>query len=413
MPDSLFGNFPDIDKLLEKLLNNPYRSSEFTNLHIHTPFSFSAFSSVSEAVKLAYEQNIKILGISDFNTTKGYKEFTNHCLKRRIFPVCCMETIALSIEDQKQNIRWNDPSNPGRIYFSGKGLKYPLEISPETSQRLERLSEAMGNRTHKMLNKLNEHLKQVLPDIKLDYEYIRDNMTKGTVRERHLAKALQQSLYDKFSDTKQLKEAIAKLYDTSGKADVNDKVSIQNELRSNLLKAGKVAFVEEKPESYLSMEEAKNLMLDMGGIPCYPVLADDSKGELNEAEKTPDYLCDQLLDKGIYCVEFIPTRNRIELLKDYVSVFRDNGIIMVAGTEHNTPKMESMVPMCKGDVPMDEELKEIFWKGACIIAGHQFLISINEDGFVDNNGERTIKDNSQLESLGEAVVSYYMENTKE
>ena len=60
----------------------------------------------------------------------------------------------------------------------------------------------------------------------------------------------------------------------AGETDVcglKDEVKVQNAIRAHLMKIGKPAFVE---ESFLSFEEALTLVLELGGIPCYPTLAD-------------------------------------------------------------------------------------------------------------------------------------------
>jgi hypothetical protein len=408
MLSSVFGNYPDIDDIMSWYRSQERQKPADTNLHIHTPYSFSAFNNVSEAVRLAHDQGVVVLGISDFNTTKGYDEFARECKNAKVFPAYGMETIALSVEDQKSGIRWNDPNNPGRIYFCGKAFKYPLQASKNTEKMLTQISDALEHQVQQMIIKLNEYLKKVLPEMQLDYNYIRDNMTNGTVRERHLAKALQLAIAGKFPDTNDRSKALATIYGKDSQVDVTNSVKLQDELRSNLLKAGKVAFVEESPEAYLDMDEAKAIMLDMGGIPCYPVLADGTKGEPNEAEKDPDALCDRLISQGIYCAEFIPTRNDINIFRKYISAFKNKGIPIIVGTEHNTPLMEPMAPKCKGGVELDGDLKETFWKGACLIAAHQYLVSKDQAGYVDSFGNRTDMEKEKLESIGEAVIAYYL-----
>ena len=135
-----------------------------------------------------------------------------------------------------------------------------------------------------------------------------------------------------------------------------------------------------------------------------------SKDELTDFERNPEYLCDEVLQRGIYCAEFIPGRNEIGLLRDYVSVFRGKGMILTAGTEHNTPRMESMVPGCHGGIELDEILKEAFWKGACVVAAHQYLTGIGQAGYVDSKGRRTEEESARLEAVGEAVIKYYLAN---
>jgi len=408
MSSSVLKGLPVPDELLDWAAKHSPPGSISTNLHIHTPYSFSGFTSIREAVRLALEQGVSVLGISDFNTTKGYESFTDECQKAGIFPVYCMETIALSIEAQRSGIRWNDPGNPGRIYFCGKGLRHPVENAQNAQEVLFRIAQALEKQVREMIHKVNTHLASVIPEIRLDYDHIRDTMTEGTVRERHVAKALQQAIAKTFPDAVGRAKALKNLYGAESQIDVTDDVALQNELRSNLLKAGKVAFVEESPEAYLSLDEVRSLILEMGGIPCYPVLASASKDQNTEIERDPETLCREILQRDVYCAEFIPARNDIELLREYVSVFRKNGVILTAGTEHNTPRMEPMVPACRGGIELDAELREAFWRGACVVAAHQYLNYIGRPGYVDTAGKRTSEEIDRLESIGEAVIKYYL-----
>jgi len=36
------------------------------NAHMHTPYSFSAFDSVTQALDMAAEEEVKVVGINDF-----------------------------------------------------------------------------------------------------------------------------------------------------------------------------------------------------------------------------------------------------------------------------------------------------------------------------------------------------------
>jgi len=404
-----FSGFPDPDELLSWASQLPSQTPIPSNLHIHTPYSFSAFTDIREAVSLARKQGVRVLGISDFNTTKGYEDFSEECQKFGVFPLFCMETIALSAEDQISERRWNDPNNPGRIYFCGKGLRYPTQFSQYTQDTLSQAAQSLEHRVREMMDKLNRHLEKTAPAIQLDYDYICRTMTEGTVRERHLAKALQQAVDENFPGTLEKTDVLKALYGSESRVDIADEVAVQTELRSNLLKAGKVAFVEENQADFLDLAGAKSLILDMGGIPCYPVLVSaDSRAEFTEVEQDPEDLCNELLRRGVHCAEFIPTRNGIDVLRNYASVFKRKGVILTAGTEHNTPRMEPMVPACRGGVELDETLKEAFWKGACVIAAHQYLTGFGQAGYVDHQGNRTDEKITKLETVGEAVIAYYL-----
>ena len=85
-------------------------------------------------------------------------------------------------------------------------------------------------------------------------------------------------------------------------------------------------------------------------------------------------------------------------------------MIFTVGTEHNTPKMEAMIPRCRNGVDLDESLRKIFWQGACVVAAHQYLTSKGKAGYVDTLGNRTGNDITLLESTGEAIIKYYLGN---
>src|SRR5210317_2027764 len=98
------------------------------NSHIHTPYSFSAFRSIEEAFAMAEKEGIQVLGINDFFVTDGYSEFNETAEKYRIYPLFNIEFIGLLKEEQEKGIRVNDPGNPGRMYFCGKALDYPVSL---------------------------------------------------------------------------------------------------------------------------------------------------------------------------------------------------------------------------------------------------------------------------------------------
>jgi hypothetical protein len=360
-----------------------------TNLHIHTPYSFSAFSSIEQAVNLARKESVAALGISDFDTLDGYPEFAEACHRLGVYPCFGMETMALCTHDQEKGTRWNDPGNPGRIYFCGKGLSYPANLPSRVRALFRRKHEAMQAQMREMVQRINQHLAAVGlseyrgQSLQLDYDLIRATLTKGTVRERHLAKALQRRIMEVEPSPEERRKLLRQLYENRDtQVDVSNEVALQEELRTNLLKAGKPAFVPEDTSGYLSLEAARDLVIELGGIPCYPILADGTKGEPTEKEADPERLADELLALNVFCVEFIPTRNEPAILRQYVNVFHSRGIPVLCGTEHNTPALEPMKPTCKGGVEFEAELKEIFWAGACVIAGHQKCYRLGEQGYI-------------------------------
>jgi hypothetical protein len=149
-----------------------------------------------------------------------------------------------------------------------------------------------------------------------------------------------------------------------------------------LLKAGKPAFVE---EAFLDLPQAVQLILALGGIPFYPVLADGST-PICPFENPVEQLIANVKGRGLHAAEFIPVRNDPAVLTRYITAMRRAGLLVTAGTEHNTLDLIALEPACRDGRAIQEELKAIFWEGACVVAAHQFLSSRGEAGFVDARG---------------------------
>ena len=95
---------------------------------IFTPLIHSVhFLTWNTIFSLAKAEDIAVLGINDFFVADGYKAFKNGSVQNRIFPLFNIEFIGLLREEQKKGNRINDPNNPGRIYFCGKGLGLSIQ----------------------------------------------------------------------------------------------------------------------------------------------------------------------------------------------------------------------------------------------------------------------------------------------
>ena len=292
---------------------------------------------------------MKVVGINDFYSTDGYGEWKEGCAARGLYPLFGIEFISLNAEDQAAGLRVNDPNNPGRTYISGKGLAYPVILKGEPLRKLEAVRAESNRQVEQMCAKLNEWLKAEGKSIRLDFNEIREKLTKGSIRERHLAKALRLAL----------------------EPDAENPAKLENELRSKLLKAGGPAFVPERPEAFLPMKTVQEIMEAAGGIPTYPFLADDAKGHFTDFEGDLMKAADTLKRRGFRSVEFITTRNTTAVLEQYAGYLEDEGFIVSFGSEHNTPAMEPVKLHTRDAAELSEKLKAINWRGACAIAAHQ------------------------------------------
>ena len=149
------------------------------NAHLHTPYSFSAFSSIGEALDKAAEEGVKVVGINDFYSTDGYGEWKEGCAARGLFPLFGIEFIALNAEDQAAGLRVNDPNNPGRTYISGKGLACPPILAGEPLRQLQAVRAESNAQVERMCAKLNEWLKAEGYGIVLDFN--RNYITQAVI----------------------------------------------------------------------------------------------------------------------------------------------------------------------------------------------------------------------------------------
>jgi hypothetical protein len=202
-----------------------------------------------------------------------------------------------------------------------------------------------------------------------------------TPQERHLAQACQQEFF-KLVPSSERNRTLSAVIGQPVRIDPEDHLQVQNEIRSRLMKVGKPAFVE---ESFLDLEQARRLILELGGIPCYPTLADGAS-PICAYEDPPERLIRTLESSGIFCAEFIPTRNDSDVLTRYVTAFRTAGLVITAGTEHNTEDLAPLAPTCKNREPVPEALEAIFLEGAHVVVAHQFLSLHGRAGYVDSAG---------------------------
>ena len=388
------------------------------NTHIHLPPNFSAFETVSQAVELAAEQGVKILGAGNYYDFKVYDDFVAQAKAKGIFPLFGTEIVALEKDLQAKGVKINDPGNPGKYYICGKGIASFENPNDRAKELTASIIGSDEKRTALMADKLTAHFAKFSVDMNLDANAIIDRVVarhkcqkSGVVlQERHLAQAFQEVFFEKVSQEQRV-EKLSEIFGCTPKSNADDAVGIQGEIRSYLMKAGKSCFVEEE---FANLATAKELIAALGGIACYPTLADGSNPRC-EYEQTVDVLIDNLKSNNYAMAEFIPARNTPEVLTEYVKAIRAAGIIIVSGTEHNTLDLIAIEPSCVGNVPVPQEVKDIFAEGTSVLAAHQFLVANGQCGYVDSDGNLNpdfTDGPARIEAfakLGAAVIKKYFE----
>lgn len=397
----VFSGFPEIAELLSSARAfRPLR----VNAHIHTPYSFSAFESVEEAFLQAVEENVSVLGINDFIVRDGFGEFSNLAMRHRVFPLFNIEFMALLKREQGLGMRVNDPNNPGRTYFCGKGLDFPESGGDEVHGLLDRVKGESNRQTNEMCARLNAWLADRNIDLALDFDEVKVEFARDLVRERHLAKALRMAVIRKYG-IGMAGEVLRRIIpDGVLSAQPTDASAVDNELRAKLFKSGGPAYVAEDDRAFLRLDQVIALIADMGGIPCYPVLLDDARGNFTEFERDFDALHQSLTSYGIRAVELIPGRNDAAQLADFVRFFRSKGFVITFGTEHNTPDKLPLTVSCRGGIILTDELQRIAYEGASIVAAHQYLRSMGHAGYTAKERD----EEQYFIELGNAVIGHFI-----
>ena len=361
------------------------------NAHIHLPPNFSAFKSIEEVLERASNQNIGVLGTSNYYDYSAYTPFTEKALAVRVFPLFGIEVIVKIDELVEQGININDPGVPGKMYFCGKGITRFLNIPEPAKSILAKIRKDDADLIAGQIATIARLFEEYGLNTGLNPSIIKEQIATRHacspknvyIQERHVTQAFQQALFGMVPDHDQRLAAIAAILGTPIDSSHDDEVAVQGLLRTHLMKAGKPAYRE---ASMIDFDQGYEMILAMGGIPCYPVLIDGTS-PINPYEAEPTDLIAHLEARDVHFAEFIPLRNEAEILSRYVMKMREAGIVITVGTEHNTMDMIPLTPTCRNAVPISEELQEIFYEGACVVAAHQYHSARNETGYVDEHGQ--------------------------
>jgi hypothetical protein len=377
------------------------RERRGTNLHIHTNESFSVFRSPTEAVWQAVCEGVAVFGINDHYTCAGHDEFRRACEIARLPATFSMEAVAMDREAAAAGQLTNDPGNPGRTYLCAKGVTcIPPDDSPAMGS-LKRMRAALDRRHREMTEKVRQLVEETTGMPGPGWDDVATLTPRGNVTERHISKATANWMRE-FARERGFAAAdvIAQCCDAEP-LDCSD-VTLQNFIRSKLLKAGGLCYVEEAPDAFLSIEEMRDLFLGFGAIPTYPVLANP----VTDGESDIHALMDRLESMNVFALEVIPGRNTKERLAEVIDAARERSWPVFNGTEHNTPAPAPLL----AELSLDPDFLPWFEGSAAVLLGHHQLVADGQPGFVDADGAPTIPDAAdRLNHFGCAGMAVWKE----
>lgn len=319
---------------IEKLSNPPY-----LNLHIHSFHSFNYKNwSPSRIVFEGWRQNLEYTGIVDFDTLIAIEEtlFAGKLLDINVISGFESRVFLPELKDKVIN----SPREPGIYYLCGKGFKKNIDENSEEGKFFQNLKEIAQNRNKKVIEKLNDFLK----DVKIDYEKDLLPLTpSGNPTERHIVVAYQKKseeilrgrVDDFWTEILNIEKDIIKKLREEKPED------FQEILRKKLIKYGGPGYVKAEVENFPVFDDVVKMTEKAGGIPIGTWLDGTNPGEEN-----PEKLVELLKSKGIKGITIIPERNwnikdaeerkiKIEKLEEFMKTCIKMDMPVICGTEMN------------------------------------------------------------------------------
>ena len=359
------------------------------NTHVHLPPNFSAFDTAEDAVDAAAAEGVRVMGASNFHDRRIYARFAAAAATAGIVPLFGLEIISVVGDLRDAGTKVNDPANPGRMYVCGKGIDPFAEPTPAATRLIARARGADVDRMRAMVPLVATRFAEAGIETAVTAEAIVDDVAARAgvpgdwvvLQERHVATAFQEALF-RAAPPGHRGNLLARVLGGPGGGDADDPVAVQGEIRARLMKAGRPAFV---PESPVSFDDAYRLVLEMGGIPCYPTLA-DGVSPVCGWEAPPAALAERVLARGMHAAELVPNRNATEVVDAYVAALRGAGVVVMAGTEHNTRERIPLEPRCVDGSRPSPAARAAFREATCVVAAHQHLRATGHRGYVDGEG---------------------------
>ena len=373
--------------LRELVAATPRPAPRGINCHVHTNYSFASFRSPAEAAWLAYREGVEVFGINDHYTVDGHDEFAQACAVAGLPAVFSVEIVAMDRAAEAEGVLLNDPGNPGRVYLCGKAVTDPGNAAAAATLTALRRHQEARNRA--MVQALDARFRERLDEPGPDWAAVVDQTPCGNTTERHIARAAVARLAA--GD-----EPDARFERLCGAAPDGDDAARQNQLRSCLLKAGKPCYIDEDPAAYPDVATVRELFLQLGAIPTYPVLGNP----VTPGEADIPALCDRLAEWGFHALELITSRNTAERVAAVVAAAEHRGWPVVDGTEHNTAAMVPLINELGSDPRFLPRLRQ----GARVLLGHQARRAAGEPGYVDATGTPVADGYAACASAGEAQV---------
>lgn len=345
--------------------------SDLVNMHCHTWFSFNAYGhSPTSLAWLAKQRGIRLMGIVDFDVLDGVDEFLYACEVVGLRGSAGIESRVFIPEFAAREI--NSPGEPGVLYHMGIGFT-SSEVPKAVTGILTDMRQRAARRNRGLVGRVNAYLSPV------EIDYDRDVLPLtpgGNPTERHIVVAYAEATEARVPNPVQ--HWAGKLRFEPGEVTtlMADGPKFQNLIRGRLMKRGGVGYVKPGPDTFPSVEDFHELIVECGALPCAAWLDGTSEGE-----QAIEELLELLINKGVVALNIVPDRNwniadpetrrrKVQNLYDIVRLAQELALPLNIGTEMNGFGQKLVDDLT---TPELAPVRKPFIDGAHFIYGHTVL----------------------------------------
>ncbi len=375
-----------------------------SNTHVHTPHSFSPFSSVNELISAAAADSIAALGINDDVIVDGFKEFASGCREKHIYPIFNITLPMQCTFEHHSTSSHRTAANSQTSLLIGKALRYPASLGGDSRNFLASLWKASQDRMWKLIDAINDALSTAGCTEGLDYVTIRSSLAKSSVYPYHVALALYDLLLRQYPVDDHGKMLNTLFSGTRFEGDHADRESSVENIH-RMMPASPLFKALPPIEPVVHLPQARQVILQAGGIPCFQCSFNEDDEWMKESEG-PQLLVQQLSVKGIHAVEFFPGETSHRLLETFMRYLYNHNFCVTLGSGWLTGAKQPLLPLtADGKIP-DKDLLAMNYDGTCILAAHQELHNQNRRGFVDEAGKRLVSPENvqQFIAIGDEII---------
>jgi hypothetical protein len=345
--------------------------AEVANMHCHTFFSFNAYGhSPTSLAWLAWRRGFKLMGIVDFDVLDGVDEFLSACEMVGVRGSSAMETRVFLPEFATRET--NSPGEPGIYYHMGIGFT-SSRVPEAVAGILADLRRRAARRNQDIIARVNAHLEPVTIDYRRD---VLPLTPSGNPTERHIVVAYVRAVEQAAPNPVEFWANRLDMAPDQVAALSDDRPSLQNVIRSRLMKRGGVGYVQPGYDSFPPIDELHKLILACQALPCATWLDGTSDGE-----QAIEELLTLLIGKGAVALNIVPDRNwniadsetrrlKLQNLYDVVQLARELALPLNIGTEMNSFGQKLVDDF---DAPELAPVRQAFIDGAYFTYGHTVL----------------------------------------